>query len=311
MFGNGKRGGDIYTYDVGIDSNIPIKIMDGVRSVAMKGNRCYIIKNDNSLWDLNPREDNSWKALGAPPVKVMDKTGFVSCGETLTIAIKTDGSLWAWGGNQDGQIGDGTQTYYPSSGAATAGAEAVLADKEYPVKIMEEVIEASAGYGISTALRADGSVWEWGALPLSNSLVPVKVINPGALPVKLNAGELKLVFTVGAKSYTRNGTELYLAKATYISADDRAMVPIRIIAQELGAIVEWDAFNMTASVILADVSLAISLDKPLPNNHGQAWLIPSNEFYSWRLLVPVRYIAENLGAKVEWNPADKTITIKK
>jgi alpha-tubulin suppressor-like RCC1 family protein len=29
-------------------------------------------------------------------------------GDTHTVAIKKDGTLWAWGLNQDGQLGNGT-----------------------------------------------------------------------------------------------------------------------------------------------------------------------------------------------------------
>jgi alpha-tubulin suppressor-like RCC1 family protein len=31
-------------------------------------------------------------------------------GDAHTIAIKKDGTLWAWGLNQDGQLGNGTNT---------------------------------------------------------------------------------------------------------------------------------------------------------------------------------------------------------
>lgn len=43
------------------------------------------------------------------PVVPGDSIKAVSAGENHTIAIKTDGSLWAWGGNWDGQLGDGTE----------------------------------------------------------------------------------------------------------------------------------------------------------------------------------------------------------
>jgi alpha-tubulin suppressor-like RCC1 family protein len=39
----------------------------------------------------------------------MDSVVAVSAGGDNTMAIKTDGSLWAWGANETGNLGDGTQ----------------------------------------------------------------------------------------------------------------------------------------------------------------------------------------------------------
>jgi hypothetical protein len=46
------------------------------------------------------------------PVQIGSDTGWASiaAGDYHSIAVKSDGSLWAWGGNANGQIGDGTTT---------------------------------------------------------------------------------------------------------------------------------------------------------------------------------------------------------
>jgi len=60
--------------------------------------------------------------------------------------ILPDGSLWAWGNNNGGQLGDGTEISRPS-----------------PVHIMDDVVQISSRYGMTLALRSDGSLWGWGA----------------------------------------------------------------------------------------------------------------------------------------------------
>jgi len=33
---------------------------------------------------------------------------FVSAGQFHTVAVKKDGTIWAWGRNEDGELGNGT-----------------------------------------------------------------------------------------------------------------------------------------------------------------------------------------------------------
>ena len=63
-----------------------------------------------------------------------------------TMAIKTDDSLWAWGSNNRGQLGDGTNY-----------------DRLAPVKIMDNAVAVSAGRRHTLAVCIQGIVWAWGA----------------------------------------------------------------------------------------------------------------------------------------------------
>ena len=49
-----------------------------------------------------------WATSAAPDAPRI-KT--IAAGDNHTVALKTDGSLWAWGGNDSGQLGDGTVTF--------------------------------------------------------------------------------------------------------------------------------------------------------------------------------------------------------
>jgi hypothetical protein len=121
----------------------------------------------------------------------------VRAGRNHSLAIKKDGSLWAWGRNDYGQLGDGTNTDRPAPvriGSATdwlsvsTGADHTLAlkkdgslwawgrnnggqlgdgtntDRSSPIRIgsATDWLVVSAGDSFSLALEKDGSLWAWG-----------------------------------------------------------------------------------------------------------------------------------------------------
>jgi alpha-tubulin suppressor-like RCC1 family protein len=71
----------------------------------------------------------------------------VSAGGGHSMGIKADGTLWAWGWNNYGQLGDGTNT-----------------DRNTPVQVGSDTYwtDVSAGGYHSMGIKADGTLWAWG-----------------------------------------------------------------------------------------------------------------------------------------------------
>jgi alpha-tubulin suppressor-like RCC1 family protein len=69
------------------------------------------------------------------------------------VAIKSDGSLWAWGGNEYGELGNGS-----SDGVSDPPAHPV------PARIGTDTdwIFVSTSYAHNAAFKTDGSLWLWG-----------------------------------------------------------------------------------------------------------------------------------------------------
>jgi alpha-tubulin suppressor-like RCC1 family protein len=65
------------------------------------------------------------------------------------LALKTDGTVWAWGLNSGGILGD--------SGKAS------FSTKPVQIPGLSNIIAIAAGSNTGYALRADGTVWAWGA----------------------------------------------------------------------------------------------------------------------------------------------------
>ena len=78
----------------------------------------------------------------------------VSAGGKHMAALKNDGTLWTWGYNQNGQLGDNT------FGDADKSAPVQVKDSSF--NNLTAVIEISAGFDHTMALRSDGTVWACG-----------------------------------------------------------------------------------------------------------------------------------------------------
>lgn len=71
----------------------------------------------------------------------------VAAGALHAVLAKSDGTVWAWGGNTEGQVGNGTTNPSPTA-TLVAG--------------LSDVVDVAAGYYHSVALKSDGTVWAWG-----------------------------------------------------------------------------------------------------------------------------------------------------
>lgn len=90
------------------------------------------------------REGNQ-VAVSGTSLAVLEDGRSVAAGGDFTVALKTDGTLWAWGGNDYGQLGNGT-----------------VVSAAQPVQVLDQVSAVSAGDYHVAAIRDDGTLWTWG-----------------------------------------------------------------------------------------------------------------------------------------------------
>ena len=102
----------------------------------------------------------------------------VSAGRFYSLALGSDGNAYAWGYNNDGQIGDGTDTDRNTSVRAKTPDRNTYPDlpKDFTY------VQVSAGNDHSLALGSDGYAWAWGCNqdgPLGNNTAsPYGDVNP-------------------------------------------------------------------------------------------------------------------------------------
>jgi hypothetical protein len=92
-------------------------------------------------------------------------------------------------------------------------------------------------------------------------------------------------------------------------------LPIKWVAEPLGASVAWDAAERKVTVVLGTTTVELWIGRSTARVNGSSVAIdPENPgvvplIVSGRTMLPVRFVAEQLGARVEYDAADRRVTI--
>ncbi len=142
------------------------------------------IKSDGTLWAWG---SNSSGQLGDGtttdryyPVQIGTENTWRSLFKgrgSFTLALKSDGTMWSWGGNGDGQLGDGT-----------------IVEKHAPVKIGSDNdwVSMSKGGHSAIAVKTEGTLWTWGLNNYSQlgdgTLISRNYLSPTTNPPSADTG---------------------------------------------------------------------------------------------------------------------------
>ena len=120
------------------------------------------------------------------------------------------------------------------------------------------------------------------------------------------AEEMKtvVVMQVGSKTMFVNG-KAYEKDAAPVIMNDRTLVPIRFVTESLGGKVAWNAETKEVTLVIDGKEIKMTIGKTI-EKYGVAPVIIDS-----RTFVPVRFVADELGATTAWNAETKTVTITK
>jgi alpha-tubulin suppressor-like RCC1 family protein len=137
--------------------NSPAQVsgLAGVATMAGGWGHSLAVENGGRVWawgwDFRGQLGDASTANRLTPVQVGVSTlagvTAVATGSSHSLALKRDGSVWAWGGNEHGELGDGTTV-----------------TRQTPIQVpgLSGIVAIAAGGWHSLALQGDGSVWAWG-----------------------------------------------------------------------------------------------------------------------------------------------------
>jgi alpha-tubulin suppressor-like RCC1 family protein len=137
--------------------------LTGVIAIAAGDNFCAALRSDGTVWTWGI---NSSGQLGigstttqkyAVQAKLSGGTPLsgiadIACGSAHALALKTDGTVWSWGGNTNGQLGNGTTTQ----------AKNPIQVKVNSMTFFSGAAALGGGGKHSIILKSDGSVYACG-----------------------------------------------------------------------------------------------------------------------------------------------------
>jgi hypothetical protein len=141
-------------------------------------------------------------------------------------------------------------------------------------------------------------------------LVPTPIEQPQPLPGQLPPVQLtqpvNLRLVIDNATHTVNGVPVLGEVAPFIDpAYGRTMVPLRVIAEALGAEVNWIDATRTVTIAANGQFLTLQIGQPLPGGMGTAMIVNDRTF------VPIAYIAETLGANVRWDADNRAVYVQR
>ncbi len=121
-------------------------------------------------------------------------------------------------------------------------------------------------------------------------------------------------FVIDSDSYTviegQKEVQKTMDVAPFIQ-DGRTLLPVRYVAESLGANVLWDDATRTVTILKDGKVVQVVIDSNMLSVNGVSIPMDTTATISnARTFLPVRFVAEALGAEIAWDEATRTVTIE-
>ncbi|MGQ9844819.1 MAG: stalk domain-containing protein [Caldisericia bacterium] len=134
------------------------------------------------------------------------------------------------------------------------------------------------------------------------------------LPKEEKPQKIVLILQIGSKTmYVNNVPQQIDVPPTII--EGRTLLPIRYVVEPLGAKIFWDDVEKRVTIEFKNITIDLWIGKNIAKVNGKDTAIDTNNpkvvplILNGRTMLPVRFVAENLGCDVDWYGTTKTVTI--
>ncbi|KAF6579026.1 TolC family protein [Paenibacillus sp. EKM212P] len=113
-------------------------------------------------------------------------------------------------------------------------------------------------------------------------------------------GDIKVIINGVTQQYTQSP----------VVSQNTTLVPLRGVFESLGAKVDWDSKAKKVTASKNDDTLTLNVGSKLAyKNSNPVQLDAATQIQKGQVLVPLRFVSQSLGAKVNWDQATRTVTI--
>ncbi|MGN0107395.1 MAG: flavodoxin [Hominilimicola sp.] len=129
-----------------------------------------------------------------------------------------------------------------------------------------------------------------------------------------NAGDFTLTMQIGNPIMAVNGTEKNIDNdgTAPVVQNDRTLVPVRAIIEEMGGSVTWTQKTQTATLTYGNDTIDLIIGSQTAYLNGAVNTLDlSPVIINERTMLPIRFIAESFKFNVEWEQETQTVIIKK
>lgn len=140
------------------------------------------------------------------------------------------------------------------------------------------------------------------SIVLVGVLLFIMALSTGNLGMEAEASTIKLLV---------NGNDITSFSSPLI-VNDRTLVPIRFVSEEIGAEVKWDGVNRTVTVVKGNRSVFLRIDSYMVEyNNGELYQLSDVAplIINDRTYVPLRLISNALGIGIEWDASARTVKV--
>ena len=300
------------------------------------------------IWGLHKLGDYITDTYPSP-VKVAENIAEISAGSHHAALITNEGRLWTWGDNNSGEIGDGTKNVWNWTYVSEYGSVGYLyrsyARLDF-VEVLDDAISVYAGHTSTTAIRSDNSLWVWGREGHYTKLYPERLME-NVLYISRRENKTLVIKTDGSLwtwgltyleeladepfgGTNRTPAQVFdsvmlptnlpirvIVNSTILALDtnptvvnDRTLVPFRAIFEALGMEVEWDADTQTAIGVNEELKIGLPVGALTAYINGAGKTLDAPTIIQdGRTLVPLRFVAEAMGANVSWDGSVRIVRI--
>ena len=151
---------------------------------------------------------------------------------------------------------------------------------------------------------------------MSQPVEPIETPVADAIEEGTASEVMSAIFSVGNNTVTVANKTIEMDVSPYIK-NDRTYVPVRYLAYSLGVPEEgvtWDSNTKAVGIITEDTTISLTIDSTtMIANQESIQMDVAPEIKNGRTMLPARWVAEVLGATVEWDSANNKaiITITK